>query len=1135
MKTARLCLLASTLMLFLLGLPQTDAQTQNIDMHSGSVTLTGSLANFYDSGGESGNYGNNLNDTLTIYPKNLGEKLSVTFHNFQTEAGASGDILYVYNGNSTSAPEIARLNGVNYGTLASSAANGSLTFRFISNAATTFYGWFATISVNNTPEDITMLGNATWVISSGRFVDNGGPNANYRDNCDATVTLFPTEPTGKLSVTFHEFQTQTGVSPDILLVYNGNSTSAPEIARLSGVNYGTVSSTAGDGSLTFRFVSNATTNNLGWNASVSMNNTPEDISMLASGMYTVSSGRFYDNGGPQGNYGDSKNETVTLLPQNQFDKVSVTFHECDISAGDTLYVFNGTSTTASRLASISGINYGTVTSTSSDGALTFRFVSNSSGNSAGWNGSIATNVSPEDITMIANGTFTVPCTGRFYDNGGPQNVYGHNQDVVTTIKPQDSSSRLSVTFHSFNTQAGIDVLSAFNGSDIGAPPLGSFSGALNLFTVTSTASDGSLTFRFASNASTNNFGWYASISCSPSISSYPMPSAHTVIVISADSSAFFYDSGGPNGTYSNNENRTITFSPSDSSDKISVSFSQFQLTGITDYLEVYNGTSVIAADLLATLNSDAGYGTITATNEAGSLTFRFISDNSGANSAGWVAIISTNATPKNIAQPGTYTLPSGITGFFYDAGGPGATYTFNQNLNNPNAITTIRPANSSEKISVSFSHFQTTGITDYLQVYDGNIADPSLLLATLNNEAGYGTITATNSEGSLTFRFVSDNSGANSAGWAAMISTNISQKNITQPGRYTLPSGATGFFYDAGGPGATYTFNQNLNNPNAITTIKPANSADRISVSFSHFQTTGITDYLQVYDGSNADPTKLLATLSNEAGYGTITATNSEGSLTFRFVSDNSGANSAGWAAMISTNTTPKNIAQPGTYILPSGSTGFFYDAGGPGATYTFNQNLNNPNAITTIRPAVANHRIRVTFNYFRTTGTTDFLRVYRSAGDSVTLNGLTNPDTITSTAADGSLAFRFVSDNSGTNSDGWAAMITADIISSIREDNSKTELPNVYELAQNYPNPFNPSTNIKFQIAPAAGGPNSNHVTLKVYDILGKEVATLVNEQLAPGSYETTFEAKGLASGVYFYRLQAGGYVQTKKLILQK
>ncbi|MHB1050736.1 MAG: T9SS type A sorting domain-containing protein [Bacteroidota bacterium] len=96
-------------------------------------------------------------------------------------------------------------------------------------------------------------------------------------------------------------------------------------------------------------------------------------------------------------------------------------------------------------------------------------------------------------------------------------------------------------------------------------------------------------------------------------------------------------------------------------------------------------------------------------------------------------------------------------------------------------------------------------------------------------------------------------------------------------------------------------------------------------------------------------------------------------------------------------------------------------------------------------------------------------------------------------------------------------------------ETNDVNILPQKFTLFQNYPNPFNPSTVIGYQL------PISSHVTLKIFDILGREVATLVNEEKRAGSYEFEWNAAGFSSGVYFYRLQAGGYLQTKKLIIEK
>ena len=100
----------------------------------------------------------------------------------------------------------------------------------------------------------------------------------------------------------------------------------------------------------------------------------------------------------------------------------------------------------------------------------------------------------------------------------------------------------------------------------------------------------------------------------------------------------------------------------------------------------------------------------------------------------------------------------------------------------------------------------------------------------------------------------------------------------------------------------------------------------------------------------------------------------------------------------------------------------------------------------------------------------------------------------------------------------------------------SYAEIPRKFELAQNYPNPFNPSTTIKFSI-PAVGRDliSTYNVMLKVYDILGREVATLVNEEKPPGYYEVKFDGTNLSSGVYFYTLRSANYLETQKMVMAK
>ncbi len=89
--------------------------------------------------------------------------------------------------------------------------------------------------------------------------------------------------------------------------------------------------------------------------------------------------------------------------------------------------------------------------------------------------------------------------------------------------------------------------------------------------------------------------------------------------------------------------------------------------------------------------------------------------------------------------------------------------------------------------------------------------------------------------------------------------------------------------------------------------------------------------------------------------------------------------------------------------------------------------------------------------------------------------------------------------------------------------------IPNKFNLNQNYPNPFNPSTSIKFEL------PEASFVNLTIYNVLGAEVATLVNEKLEPGTYTKNFNASKLTSGIYFYRLTAGNIVITKKMSILK
>jgi hypothetical protein len=107
-----------------------------------------------------------------------------------------------------------------------------------------------------------------------------------------------------------------------------------------------------------------------------------------------------------------------------------------------------------------------------------------------------------------------------------------------------------------------------------------------------------------------------------------------------------------------------------------------------------------------------------------------------------------------------------------------------------------------------------------------------------------------------------------------------------------------------------------------------------------------------------------------------------------------------------------------------------------------------------------------------------------------------------------------------------WDSVMVNISLTDIGENHTN---PNAFKLYDNYPNPFNPSTTLRYSI------PEASFTTIKIYDALGNEVSSLVNETKTAGTYEVEFNATDLSSGIYYYSLQAGSFIETKKMILMK
>ncbi len=211
---------------------------------------------------------------------------------------------------------------------------------------------------------------------------------------------------------------------------------------------------------------------------------------------------------------------------------------------------------------------------------------------------------------------------------------------------------------------------------------------------------------------------------------------------------------------------------------------------------------------------------------------------------------------------------------------------------------------------------------------------------------------------------------------------------------------------------------------------------------------------------------------------------------------------------------------------------GLFYDSGGQENNYAAKEDLT-----MTFFPEGRSPAVKVVFNAFNTHESYDKLYVHDGSSTSAPqvpgspFSGTTLPDEIVANNTEGALTFHFKS-NPILGNEGWQADIFSTTISEIEARDALTV--SEFRLENNFPNPFNPSTTIRYQIAEA--GP----VKLVIYDMLGKEIRTLINNHRDSGSYEARWDGRDnngrmMATGIYFYKISSGSFSKIKKMILVK
>ncbi|CAM2011151.1 CUB domain-containing protein [Acanthopleuribacter pedis] len=504
--------------------------------------------------------------------------------------------------------------------------------------------------------------------------------------------------------------------------------------------------------------------------------------VMHPGTAVVGPGTFTDSQ-PTRYYDQNVDQTLTALPAEAGRMLRVSFAEFRLGAGDSLRIYDGTSSAAPLLGNYTGTQSpGVVTASNAQGALTFRFVADGDDNNYGWSAGL--DYADAATTIMQNGSFQV-AGGDFVDPGLNGN-YGVEYDQTMTLTPAQPDSKLRVTFTSFKMEdvdenCEFDYLQIYDGTNTGAPLIGSFCSTGSPGIITATNPQGALTFRFVSDDNRTGPGWRAYLS--------QITEADDEILMrqgtQTTSGAVFMD-GGKFANYSDNTDQTLTLRPQDSDRKLRVTFAAFLMEHddadcAYDVVTVFDGETTAAPQVGTFCNTNSP-GVVAATNPTGALTFRFVTDDN-TTAPGWsslVAQVDAADTTLYPMQSGTVQAESGI---FTDAGRYGA-YS-----NDADTVMTFVPP-SGNPLTFTFGAFSMeptdrTCLYDMLEIYDGTDTNaPSL--GVFCNTTSPGKVTAGNPSGALTFRFISDDN-TTGHGWAAHFGTEATPNQepevaVTAPG-----------------------------------------------------------------------------------------------------------------------------------------------------------------------------------------------------------------------------------------------------------------------------------------------------------------------------------------------------------------
>ncbi|WP_291131972.1 choice-of-anchor L domain-containing protein [Flavobacterium sp. UBA7682] len=564
--------------------------------------------NFVDEAGPTTNYANNSDSTVIICPTIPGEQVTVTFTSFNTEA--TWDALYVFDGNSITAPQIASTNpagnvpgglaGGYWGTtipgpFTASSPNGCLTFRFRSDGFANNPGWISNVTCAPPPicqQPTALTANDITPNSVSFGWTNVGIGTSWQ------VLALPCNAPAPTAATTG--WTETTSNPFIIT----------DLTSATCYNLYVRSNCDTDG--------------------VSLWAGPRSITTLVAP--PVCGGNFVDTGGPTANYPNNSDSTVTICPTIPGELVTVTFTSFNTETNwDALYVFDGNSITAPQIAStnpagnvpggLAGGFWGTAipgpfTSSSPTGCLTFRFRSDGFANNPGWIANIT--CAPAPVCQQPTGITATTVTSNSVIVGWTNVGIATSWEIIALPCNSPAPTASSTGWIATDT---------------------------NPFTLTGLNPTTCYDIYVRGNCGTDGVSLWAG------------PRTITTQVAPPICGGTFVDAAGPNANYANNSDSTVTICPTNPGDQVTVTFTEFDTETNWDALYVFDGNSITAPQIASDNPAGnvpgglaGGYwgteipGPFTSSSVDGCLTFRFRSDGL-FNNPGWIATITCNPPP----------------------------------------------------------------------------------------------------------------------------------------------------------------------------------------------------------------------------------------------------------------------------------------------------------------------------------------------------------------------------------------------------------------------------------------------------------------------------------------------------------